>query len=71
MALDPEELASHAGKIMVLQKAISRDVGPVEEDGSDVLAQEHYLLALSALEQAERQMRIASYHQARANAHRG
>lgn len=70
MTLDPEELTSRAGKIMVLRIAISNAQGPIEEDGSDVFAQEHYLLALATLEQAERQMRLASYHQARANAHR-
>ena len=38
----------------------------LEDKGSDPFAVEHYLLALSALEQAHRHFKLASYFQVRA-----
>jgi len=40
----------------------------VETDGADVNAEQFFLLALTALEQAERYLKLASYAQARHNA---
>lgn len=40
----------------------------IDTDGADVNAEQFYLLALGALEQAERYFKLASYTQARHNA---
>jgi len=63
--LDPVELTEAAGKVMVLRRSFLVDIS---DDGSDIYAQEHFMLALAALDQAERYLRLASYHQARDNA---
>ena len=43
----------------------------IEDGNGDVMTVQHYLLALSCLEQAERHFKLARFHQVRANASRG
>lgn len=63
--LDPIELEEAAAKTSGLRHRLTFDI---VEDGSDIYAQEFYMLALAALDQAERYFRLASYNQARSNA---
>lgn len=62
---DPNELGAAADKVATLRQTISTDV---TDGASDVFSQDHYLLALAALDQAASHLRLASYHQARDNA---
>lgn len=66
ISFEPSDLEAAAGKICTLRRAFLVD--GISEDGSDLFAQEHFLLALAALDSAERHMRLAQYHQTRANA---
>lgn len=65
VSFEPREMEAAANRVRELREAFSRDA---DTDTASLLAEEHFYLALSALEQAERFMKLASYHQAHANA---
>lgn len=65
---EPADLEAAAEKVRALRRSfLVEDIG---EDGSDIFTQEHFLLALAALDQAAAHLRLAQYHQARSNAER-
>lgn len=64
VSFEPREMEAAANRVRDLHAAFLRDA---DTDGACVMAEEHFHLALAALEQAERFMKLASYHQAQAN----
>jgi hypothetical protein len=65
VSFEPREMEAAANRIRDLRAVFLRDA---DTDNACVMSEEHFHLALASLEQAERFMKLASYHQARANA---
>lgn len=59
---DPEDMASMAQGIESFRMSFLLDV---DGDWMSPIAEQHFLLALSSLEQAQRFMRLANYFQMR------
>ena len=68
ITFDPPDLEAAANRVEKLRVGFLLDID--NDGGADVVAEQHVLLALSALEQAARYLKIASYTQARTNADR-
>lgn len=67
MNFDPTNIEGMALCVDVVRLNILKEG---DTSGAAVMAEPHFLIAMSLLEQAAHNFRLASYHQARANADR-